>query len=1047
MRSLTGLIVLILGLHVPTLHGQFTLAPAIAVEAEEFTVESDWKVIQNGQGNYMVDMIGFNHISGERLLSLDSTRKSGRASTTVQVPRTGKYRLWVRYEYPPFGETRFRVQVQQAGKTVAEQVMGKKENIRYAGFSGKIEAKAQHDPSWGPEGAIEEVLSIADLKVGPATIALEGVAQPQLPGRSANRNIDLIYLTSDTEDAWLKHYGRTTNYYPILDAFRDTRGPRWEVRVRNRRDTKDSYRIHHVYNRVPWGFSDPATLNADGKAASDWVGLRGQDTAHFSLVQISGVGAFDVEIRPAGGKEAVKTISGIDVVRFYLPPYPRWKELPRTPEEAIDAILADLQRHKAPGKKPTKPLCYGGWMPLGQDNDYGRRYAELYVALGMRALHPALSGPAQRKNLEARGVVPSRSWMVMAYRNPPTAVNITRARAELEREKMSDYLRFFDYGDEIAFSEWLGMMIEDELARDRKRTAREVITQKWAEWLKVHRPEQQLKEYWLPTWGPFTLSFFRPDSSAEAARVNPRLYVDSLLFYEDMAMRFAADGARAVRAALGEEVLCGANYSCHPFYYPHSTMYIKWFRRGAADLGRHSEYFWQVAQAGPMINGYISEHFRSGMRDNPRAVLRQYTMPHAPGNTDASFVRSAFSHLAHGATLLDFFGIGLNECFTENHIDHRAISRFRALRDVTHSVGFIEDRLPQARAVPSSVALLISESTERWDHAGTATDRAGHAHFGPDFRKTRLHFHLERLGIWKALTFAGLSPDLVTEEDVIAGKLKGYRMVVLVGDHWPRTMIPVIERWVQEGGVALATAASGQKDIYGTAMKDWHALAGLKSVKTEPRTTFLRPRQELAFLEPIDAMIWEEPTATKTRRSMPILATRERIEPEKGSKVLARFQSDNSPAWVERALGKGSVFYVAGHPGLAMLWTALQPPVVPDRGPSAHAVPTNWDQAAQAVLARISARSGAKAQFLVSESKPRSWLDARLLEAPGGYLFPMANYSEKVGEKVRLHVTVPRKVRRVASAYHGELAFTQEKELVSVTLPALSYGDVLRFDQ
>ena len=71
--------------------------------------------------------------------------------------------------------------------------------------------------------------------------------------------------------------------------------------------------------------------------------------------------------------------------------------------------------------------------------------------------------------------------------------------------------------------------------------------------------------------------------------------------------------------------------------------------------------------------------------------------------------------------MLDFFGVGLNESFTENHIDHRARSRFRAVRDVTHAVGFVEDLLPASRPVRSEVALLVSESTERWDNAGIAT--------------------------------------------------------------------------------------------------------------------------------------------------------------------------------------------------------------------------------------------------------------------------------------------------------------------------------------
>ena len=180
-------------------------------------------------------------------------------------------------------------------------------------------------------------------------------------------------------------------------------------------------------------------------------------------------------------------------------------------------------------------------------------------------------------------------------------------------------------------------------------------------------------------------------------------------------------------------------------------MYINWFRKRAADMGRHSEYFWQVAQAGPMINGYIAEHFRAGMRYNPRAVLRQYTMPHAPGNTDASFLRSAFTHLAHGATMLDFFGIGLNETFTENYIDHRARERFRSLRDVTHAVGLVEDLLPDAMPCPRRWPCWSARARSAGTSPASPRTWPGMTTSEPNFRKTRLNLHLDRLGLWQAL--------------------------------------------------------------------------------------------------------------------------------------------------------------------------------------------------------------------------------------------------------------------------------------------------------
>jgi hypothetical protein len=1020
---------------------QFKLAPAVAVEAEDFTVIRGWKVIKNGHGNYMVDMIGFNHISGERVLGIDARDETAAAHADVVVPAAGKHRLWVRYEYPAFCETRFKVAVEQDGKTILEHVMGKKDSPRYS--FGDVAPKAQYDPPWGPEGLCEEVVTVPDLKKGKARIHLKAEKQPQTPGVAANRNVDFVYLTSDADDAWLKHYKAKNTYYPIIDAVRDTRGARWEVRFTNKSDKPAAFRIVHVYNRLPWGYTDPADVkDVKPGAASAWVGMAGQDTTHSSMIQFTGPGAMEVEIRPAGSATVAKKLTGTGTTRVYLPPYPGKEDVPTTPEEAIDAILAHLKKHKAPGKTPTLPLCYGGWMPLGQDNEYGRKYAQLYAAMGFRSLHPAHSGDRFVENLKDAGVPLTKSWMVMGYRNPPTKANIQKAKADVGRRKLEKHLLFFDYGDEIAFAEWMGMMAEDEVAaakeKGMKLLPQQVINSKWVAWLKTNRPKNNPKDYWLDAWGQINAANFRPDSSAKAAKEKPRLYVDSLLFYEETAIKFAANGAKAVKAEFGQDVLCGANYSCHPFYYPHSTMYVKWFRGGAADLGRHSEYFWQVAQDGPMINGYVAEHFRAGMRDNPKAVLRQYNMPHSPGNTDASFLRSAFSHVAHGAKMLDYFGVGLNESFTENHVDYRDKDRFKTIRDVNHCVGFVEDLLPKSKVVPSQVALLVSETTERWDYAGVAADMAGHNHFGPEFRKTRLHFHLDRVGLWKALTFLGATPDIVTEEDVIKKKLAGYEVLVLVGDHWPREMIPAVEAWVKAGGVALATAGAGQRDEYGEKYDDFHKLAGIKNVKTSMKDTFIRPRQELPYLKPLA-------TATYQKWHFPCLATQETFEAGDGLKALVTIKDGKMPVVTSRTVGKGRVIYAAAHLGLAYLYSALQPPTVPDRGSRTHSVPTEFNQAVTLLLGETLKQAGVKNPVEASDEKGGGLFDFRLLEAPGGLIVPIANYEVKLGQKVTVKVHTTKKVTKASSAYHGELKAKAGDGVVEVTLP-LGYGDVVRLD-
>ncbi len=73
-------------------------------------------------------------------------------------------------------------------------------------------------------------------------------------------------------------------------------------------------------------------------------------------------------------------------------------------------------------------------------------------------------------------------------------------------------------------------------------------------------------------------------------------------------------------------------------------------------------------------------------------------------------------------------------------------------------------------------------------------------------------------------------------------------------------------------------------------------------------------------------------------------------------------------------------------------------------------------------------------------------MDARLLKAPGGYILPIANYQDKVGQKVTLRILIGEKIRKATSAYHGELPVKDEEGRVVVTIPSLGYGDVLRLD-
>lgn len=1021
----------------------FKLLPAVAIEAEDFTIERGWKPIHMGEGNYAVDMIGFSHCSGERFLHAEATDASASAYILVDVPKSGAYRLWVRYEYMPFTESRFVVSVEQDGETLAEKTMGSKDSLRTTPWSDGTQLVKQYDPPWGNEGLTEEPLDIQSLKAGQIRINIRAVEQPWVEGLTANRNIDLMYLTTDVKDEW-RHHAPYNQWYGILNAVRDTLPARYEVQFTNHGSEPMKIATHHVYNRLMWGYDDPTAIidNLAPGTSSPWLPLKGQDTSHFGMAKFnpSVNQPFTVAVRAAGSVQPEETVeSKGDWVGIFLPTYPNKGEKAVNVLTELDRILAALKASPAPGKSPTKPLCYCASVPYGDPaEEYGKKYAQFYSALGMRSIGN-IPDELTVARLKAVGIDINKSLQYGAYRFPPTAANIARAKAAVDKANVGPFMRWFDYGDEIPFSDWVGYMVDEAKTKlgnpDLKKE--DAVRPMWLEWLKNNRPGYDPADYWRASWGNLDPSQMRPDSSSEAAAEKPRLYVDSTIFYEDSSIAFAAKGVKAVKEALGPDVLCGANYSCYPYYYPQTTMYIKWFRDGAADFGRHSEYFWQMGQVTPILNGYIAEHFRAGMRFNPKAIVKQYTMPHSPGNTDADFRRTAFSHLAHGVKNLDFFGIGMNETFTENHIDHRDTARFVAIRDITHSMGLVEDVLEQSQVVPSDVALLVSESTERWDHSKIARD---FVQSSEEFRKDRLTYHQDRAGIYTALTFAGSSPDIVTEEDVLNPKvLDGYKVIFLVGDCIPSKLVTALDKWVKSGGVVFATTGVGRYGIYHETNPALQRFVGIDSRNMEERDTFMRTSQELPFLKPITSVVGKGWT-------FPALATKERIVPAKGTQVIATFADDKSPAMIVRALGKGKVFYLAALPGMAYTWTGLTTPKIwlSDRGPGTHRTVTTYDKNAARVIDLPLAAAGVKPRI-----SDIGYIDTRLVSGPKGVFFlPLANYNDQIDHPLTVTVRPPAgaQLKSVVSAFCGPLKAKSANGVWTITVPKLGYGDMIRIN-
>jgi hypothetical protein len=997
-------------------------SPALTIEAEDFVpikpaLGAGWKAIRDGEGNYMVDIVGFNHVSGEHLLQAPASAKNATAKADITIPASGTYRVWSRFEQPTNCDNRFRVEVEQSGKVLGSATMGEKDAPKH--FFNAKQPVAQADPSWGSEGLVEQSFDVKGLQYGPATITLTAVDQSTLP-TAANRNLDFLYLTQDLEDNWRTN--KSNNLYPILDAALAALPPRYYLRLTA--PQAQTVQVRYSLNRVPWGASEGA-LKLQAGESSNWLPLTQQDVAHWTtLVLTASTPAIDLhaELASAPNENAIlRTIDWQDAasntLQISLPPYPNKYagEKVMTVEEQYQNITRYLEEHPSHvGREPKQPLAWGGSLPVWEPGRVGKAASSLYHTLGLCSigLFPPNANTIQKAIAVAQqrfttwGLVPARSIALGLYRNPPTPENIAKVKAAAEGAGVLPLLARFDYGDEISFSEWLESIPREEQIK------------RFVEWQQKRTGKAE---------------FPKPNSNASTAANNPILYVDSLKFYDEAAINHVANQAKEVTAQLGDEVLYGANVGAHPFYYPRIAPFIKWFRKTpsgdyAANFGRHSEYFWEVGLPGPLINGYVAEHFRCGMRDNPQASNIQYTMPHAPGNTDADFIRSAFTHLAHGARGLDYFGVGINSAWTENYIDFRYPSRYAALRDVNRSMAFIEDILPTSRPVPSKVALILSDSTERWDFAPIASDRAFHDVWGDRYKQMRLAYHQERVGIYYALVHNSRPPDLLIEEDVQNGALKDYDVAYWVGDCIEPSTLKALSSWVQSGGQLVATAGAFRYDEYHRDLPEGLKLLGLQSAELREVNRFFRPQIEMPHLKPLD---WVG--------EMPALAMTDAVKPAAGSKVLASFKS-GQPAVVESTHGKGSVTYIGTLPGVAYLWSAYQPPPVPSRSPSSHMPLKDFNREAGRLITK------AAKSTLPNVDGNGNRIDARLLKSPNGYAIALANYSLDAGQPVTLTIRGVPDISSISSASAGRLKMEATGGDAVTVRYAPGYGDSLRIE-
>jgi hypothetical protein len=983
-------------------------AARVVLEAESFRPGPGWRVIRFGE-NYFHCAIGSSYFSRERLLSASEQGAGAQATRTARIPRAARYKVWIHYEAPYSYNTCFGLRIEQGGRVVFDEPYGGATHIRTWPFGSWNQAQFNPGYGGGDNAAWEGIGHEADLRAGSASFTLYTLGNPE---PSAKRNVDVVFLTTDLSDK------PANPYDPLLDDLRMPGGP--YLRVTNLGAAPMWVEARLLYNRRPWGqgigaIGKSGLLRGAGGEVRDippgastvWVDLGPlMDTVHQNGLTLSRRGepaqapmqvVVEIASRPDGKHllRRIRYLGDSPQMGIVLPVDLNPREI-LTYEEVAEKQLAYVRAFPDKGRQPQKILFYGG---VGAADASGAtRLGKLQFELKRCLGYNTLLENGSPEDLRRLGLQPARVLTYLEYRLDTSEAHLQQIHQQFEASGRLPYLRSISLGDEVGLSEYVPREGRDERFREY-----------------LQRKGLSPADVGASSWDDVRLG------SWEVARDNPVLYYET----EDFLAAYGLEGLRQmtdrIRRIFGEDILIGANFSPHPFYWPNTSQWVDVFRGGGASMPWTEDYLWQVPVASAQMAPWLVDAFRAAARDRD-LTIRFYVMPHSPGNNDTDFRLIHYAVLGHGAKVIDHFSIGPQHYCTENYVDWRDVSRYRQIHDIMREVGQVDDLLYDGRVRRAEVALLLSNTTDTWELAWSG-DRYNIVEDNPNSNA----YNFERQATWLALRHAQSPVDLITEEDAVDGVLAHYKVLYLAGDHLRRDAARAVADWVRGGGILFSCAGGGFRDEYNRPLETLYPVFGIRDQQLEKRDIHLRPKMEVPRLKPLDTI--KVAGTGLPSFQMEALAFKQKVAAAEGSEVVGTF-SDGSPAILRNRCGAGQAILVATLPGMAYLKSAI--PVRPmDRGAFAHFLPTAFSAEVRSLF-DLPLRL-AKLTKPVECSEPL--VDASIVESDKGIVIPLANFTGKPIKHLRVTLRDVGEPRRIRTTQQGELKARRGADGLVVEFP------------
>jgi hypothetical protein len=432
-----------------------------------------------------------------------------------------------------------------------------------------------------------------------------------------------------------------------------------------------------------------------------------------------------------------------------------------------------------------------------------------------------------------------------------------------------------------------------------------------------------------------------------------------------------------------------------------------WFdigRRRAVDmvgiedwLGLQFMYGPQFTWEGFQLMGFQAAMFRSASRGE--MPIMAWITP----SDERNLRLKAASSLCQGAKHFFYWTYGPTATSTENYWSDQPGS-YPGMAHLSRMLEFGEKYVAPGKPRATRVAILYSISSDLWQPFG-------YAHM------------LDRRGLYLALIHEHYLVDLLTEEDISAGRLGDYRILYTADPCISIHAAGVIRSWVKEGGTLIGTCAAGSRNEFGepaTALANVFGIAPVFKADCQPGE--YRERGRLNDIPHRDRIKLSD-------NEIGVIGVRALVEP-RGAVTKATFTSDGRPALLENQYGKGRAIYFTITPGISY---------IKDAKFVTNALAEKWPAEHRQVITHFASES--KIAPLVRLSEPV--VEAGIFDAPGGSALVLANFTYRPIALLNVELPVRTKVVAIKSLAKGTLDFKNAS--AAVPWREEGYSQAIRF--